>query len=79
MTLYEIEVLAHHWFSYIPFPRADAPLYPPTINKFVAKGMMRIAPNGVPRLTRKGAAFIRVLEGIQIPDWPSDWFAEDAA
>lgn len=66
MTLYELEVFIHHHASLARFPRADAPLYIPTINKLMEAGLLDFA-DGIARQTDKGAAFAAMLQDTPLP------------
>lgn len=56
-SLYNIEVLSHHFCSHAPFPREDAPAYPRCLRELQTAGLM----DKDRRVTAAGVRFIAAI------------------
>lgn len=63
-TLFDLEVLSHHFCSPEPFERAHAPGYPPVVAKLRRFGLMELDSHEV---TATGIQFISSLCNTPIP------------
>lgn len=66
MTPYEIEVFLHHAASSAPFPRADAPIYPETVEGLIRSNLLARYGEAF-RPTAFGMAFREMLCATPLP------------
>ncbi len=62
-SLYNIEVLSHHFVSHAPFPREDAPAYPRCLRELQSAGLM----DKDRRVTADGVRFIAAICNTPAP------------
>ena len=66
MTPYEIRLLIHFHTTPAPYKHTDAPIYQPTIDSFVANGLIKKDDDSY-QTTERGAAHI---EQLCATPWP---------
>ena len=66
-TPYELSIILHHYGSLDRFPRADAPLYSPTVQSLMQAGVLDYV-EGIPRTTERGFHFVEMLLQTPLPE-----------
>ena len=66
-TPYEISVVIHHYGSMAPFPRPDAPIYWPTVDRLKRAGILADGNDSPPVITELGKALVRMWCETPVP------------
>lgn len=69
MTPYEINLLLHFHCCVGPWPRKDAPLYRPTVDRMFSDGLIQQTPHleSDYETTERGKAMVKHLCAVQLP------------
>lgn len=69
-TPYEREILTHYYISLAPFPRADAPLFKMTIDKFIKLGLLERDGDEIKGVEGALRIYMDALAAVPLPVHP---------